>query len=189
MVLAVAAVVLGVVAMHALAAGGHGSGSHHHVDGHGHSHEYRADALGGSPGSVVAAPAVAKPAGHETPAVAPANPERSIEALATIVASLGPVSLPAGARADADGLCLHGETHEDCPGHLHPMMTCQAVLTSAALVLLLLLGIVLLARRSNGTVGSLARTAERSPPGGWDAWRRRLPSWGPSLSELCISRT
>jgi hypothetical protein len=185
MAVAVAGVVLGVVAMHALAAGGHGSGSHHHVDGHGHSHEHRNDALAGTPELVTAAPSVAKPAGPGAPAVAPADTERPTEAVAASVASSGAVSL----LADAAGLCLHGETHEDCPGHLHPVMTCQAVLTSAALVLLLLLGIALLARRSKDTAGSLARTAGRSPPGGWDAWRLRLPPWGPSLDELCISRT
>jgi hypothetical protein len=198
MVVAVAAMVVGVVAMHALAAGGHRGGGHQHTAADGHHHDHGAEARNRSPelshaapvAVPVAVPVAAQASGHEVRAVAPGGTERSPSVLAIIVASPGDAaSLLVGAVPGTDGLCLHGEAHGDCPGHLHPMMTCLAVLSSAAIVVLLLLGAAVLARRWGATPGSPARTAECCPPGGWEAWRLRLPLRGPALSELCVSRT
>jgi hypothetical protein len=193
MVVAVAAMVVGVVAMHALAAGGHRSGGHQHTAADGHHHDHGAEARNRSPElshAAPVAPVAAQASGHEVRAVAPGGTERSPSVLAIIVASPGDAaSLLVSAVSDTGGLCLHGEAHGDCPGHLHPMMTCLAVLSSAAIVVLLLLGAALLARRWGATPGSPARTAERCPPGGWEAWRLRLPRRRAALSELCVSRT
>jgi len=88
--------------------------------------------------------------------------------------------------------------HELCldwvPGHCPavPMGTpmCQAVLTGAGVVLLLLmLSMLAMGTRRTMWVLALHPVPTSSGPGRWRTWQYRLPIQGPSLQELCISRT
>jgi hypothetical protein len=159
----VLAVMAGLLAMHALITGHAGSGSSdHHVTGHVHA-EAITDTTAGF-------------------AMVPATTARAVAESA----SAGLTTIES--ESPGHGLCPDaGPGH--CP-HLPALMSmCQAVLSGAGMMLLLLLVMLALAgQRTVWTALLAVSTLVRAPHGEWSAWRRRLRPDGPSLLELCIIR-
>lgn len=195
MVLAVVvAVVAGLLAMHALTAspgtsGSHASG-HVHTGDHHHSDEREATAGPATSGAAsLGLTAQAPKAGPTAPTVAATakNADHAEGASTMLAAASAYVSGAVGHEHCPGGSPGH------CPHHLHALTSmCQAVLTGAGVVLLLLLlGLGLAAQRRLWGAHSALTALACSPHSRWSAWRRRLGEGGLSLQlhELCVSRT
>lgn len=156
----VLAVMAGLLAMHALITGHAGSSSSgHHVTGH-----VQAETITDTTARFAVVPVTTARAVLES-------------------ASAGPTTIES--ERPGHGLCPDaGPGH--CP-HLPALMSmCQAVLSGAGMMLLLLLALA--GQRTMWTALLAVSTLVRAPHGEWSAWRRRLRPDGPSLLELCIIR-
>lgn len=204
------AVVAGLLAMHALGTGHAGmasadrhAGAHVHTDDH---HGAEADPVVDLPAAAALPAEAALLAATALPAAA-ALPATAASTAAVISASAFPAASAFLALSALPAAALHAGTapaggHDQAgpapcpvgtPGHCpeHPTLIsmCQAVLTNAGLVLLLwlLLLLALAVRRSPWSLG--ARPLVAVSRAAWGAARRRLQATGPSLHELCVSRT
>ena len=182
----VLAVMAGVLAMHVLSVVPSGSG---YEAGHGQVR------LGGdgldAPGPVSADPASGAAAGSAEVLLI-GEVRVAAMAFASAAAGEGESTAVGGDGGSGTG---HGLCPEAVPGHCPDlpalMSMCQAVLDSAAaaLLLLLLLLLGLVSRGSVWTTGLGLRSPDRRAHGEWRAWCYRPRVEGPSLNELCISRT
>jgi hypothetical protein len=210
----VIAVVAGLLAMHTLTSAQLGiSGSGHvHTDDH-HGPEADAPVLGvasqalpapaalpAAAGGSISVPAWsgALPTGQTRLNLVSANPARALpfaaqpaEPSTLVVAASSPAagqSQQTGPGQVDHGLCP-GATPGHCP-HLPALMSlCQAILSGAGMMLLLLVLLALAVRRTAWTIRLALRSLSRAPYGEWSTGRYRLREVGPSLHELCISRT
>lgn len=215
----VVAVVAGLLAMHALSSAQLGGSGSAHADGHVHTGDHHGGDIGDVPANGVAQQMLpvfstgvgwsstarartgmppAERSRLDTAPVTPAgvmrfaafDPRPATPGIAHAAARTpaGTESRQTGNGHDGHGLCP-GATPGHCP-HLPALMSlCQAVLSSASVVLLLLLLLALAVQRTGWTIRLALRSLSRAPHGAWSTWRSHLRLAGPSLHELCISRT